>query len=85
MKEGNSSPTIESPKGVRKSELQKKPSSRWNEEAGYLAESPRSTKKKVLHDESSKRSPFLFLIGPIFKFLATVMHVAFRLIVLFYI
>lgn len=32
--------------GTRKSERQKKPSSWFNEEAGYLAEPPKSTKKK---------------------------------------
>lgn len=59
---GGSSPTSEVPKGVRKSERQKKPSSRWNEEAGFWAEPPRSTKKKVLRDEPSEGTPSMPLL-----------------------
>ncbi|XP_039121679.1 uncharacterized protein LOC120258373 [Dioscorea cayenensis subsp. rotundata] len=54
MKEGSSSPTNHAPKGVRKSDRPKKPSSRWTEEAGYVAEPPRSTKKKVTRDDASE-------------------------------
>lgn len=35
-------------------EQAKKPSFKWNEEARYVAEPPRSTKKKVLHGEPLK-------------------------------
>ncbi|XP_039136264.1 uncharacterized protein LOC120273647 [Dioscorea cayenensis subsp. rotundata] len=37
LKERNSSPSNKATKGVRKSERHKKPSSRWNEEVGYVA------------------------------------------------
>ena len=36
----------ECPLGIRRSEPQKKPSSRWNEEAEFQAPSPRSANKK---------------------------------------
>lgn len=39
------------PPGARRSERQKKPSSRWNEDAGFVLEPPRSIKKKCTHDE----------------------------------
>lgn len=54
LKVGDSSPTKEVPKSLRKSERHKKPSSRWNEEAGFVAEPPRSTKKKVMSEDSSE-------------------------------
>lgn len=39
------------PPGARRSERQKKPSSRWNEDAGFVPEPPRSVKKKCTRDE----------------------------------
>lgn len=40
--------------GTRKSERHKKPSLRFNEEAGFLVEPPRSAKKKGACKDSSK-------------------------------
>lgn len=45
---------IENLQGTRKSKRHKKPSSRFNEETGFVAEPPRSTKKKGTSGESSK-------------------------------
>lgn len=42
------------PMGSRRSERQKKPTSRFNEEVGFIPERPRSTKKKILQEGSSK-------------------------------
>lgn len=51
--QGSSSTGItEFPKGSRRSERHKKPSTRFNEDAGYLPEPPRSTKKKLAQDEA---------------------------------
>lgn len=41
-------------KGCRRSERQKKPSSRFNSEAGFVPELPRSTKKKMVQEEATK-------------------------------
>lgn len=41
----------------RRSERQKKPSSRFNAEAGFIPEPPRSTKKKSLQKVASKGTP----------------------------
>lgn len=59
LKEGESSPPTDVAKGVRKSERHKKPSSRWNEEAGFVAEPPRSTKMKVILEDPSEGAPSL--------------------------
>lgn len=40
--------------GTRKSERQKKPSSRFNEEVGYLAEVPKSAKIKAVGGKGAK-------------------------------
>lgn len=59
---GGSIGGAEPPKGSRRSERQKKPSSRFNEDAGFVPEPPRSSKKKVLHDEPTEgtsNKPFL--------------------------
>ena len=48
----------------RPSSRQKKPSSRWNEDAGYLAQPPRSARKKGGSDPSLKiplLTPYYFL------------------------
>lgn len=42
------------PKGSRRNERQKKPSLRFNKEAGFLPEPPRSTKKKLLQEWSTE-------------------------------
>lgn len=57
LKEGESSLSTVVPKGVRKSERHKKPSSRWNKEAGFVPEPPRSTKKKGLCEDASAGTP----------------------------
>lgn len=54
----NSSPQVKNfPETTRRSERQKKPSSRWTEEAGYLALPSRSGKKKGSGAGSSSLSP----------------------------
>lgn len=42
----HSGQTEDPTQGTRRSERRKKPSSRWNEEAGFLPQPPRSSKKK---------------------------------------
>lgn len=54
LKVENSKSDMGTSLGIRMSERPKKPSSRWNEETGFVAEPPRSTKKKVLCGESSE-------------------------------
>lgn len=46
--------TVSQQKGTRRSERIKKPSSRFNEEAGYIAEPPKSAKKRAPHDTAEE-------------------------------
>lgn len=57
LKVGNSTSVTGSALGTRKSERSKKPSTRWNEETGFVVEPPRSTKKRVSRDDSSEGMP----------------------------
>lgn len=57
------SQVVEQSIGTRKSERQKKPLTRLNEEAGYLAEPPKSTKKKwTMSDYATGTSSKLLFI-----------------------
>lgn len=47
---------VEKSRGTRNSERKKKPSSRLNEEAGFIAEPPRLSKKKVLPGNDEKNT-----------------------------
>lgn len=48
---GSKSVIAEQPRSTQRSESPKKHSSRFNEEAGYIVEPPKSTKKKVSRDD----------------------------------
>lgn len=51
---GFDSNAAELPRSARQSERQKKPFSRFNEEAGYIAEPPKSTKKKGIRSDNGE-------------------------------
>lgn len=57
LKVGNSSSDVGALVGTRKSERSKKPSSSWNEEAGFVVEPPRSAKKKALRGDLPEGMP----------------------------
>lgn len=60
---GSSLGNYDPAKGSRRSKRQKKPSSRFNEEAGFIPEPPRSSKKKLTQDgnvEGVTSKPLLF-------------------------
>lgn len=54
LKESSSSGGLATPRGSRGSERQKRPSTRFNEESGFVPEPPRSTKKKMPLEESTE-------------------------------
>lgn len=57
LQEDNSLASLEQPKGTRTSERKKKPSSKWNEDAGFLAELPKSTKIKAVRGGTGEGMP----------------------------
>lgn len=71
LKEDNDPVLLKQAKGTKKSERQKKPSTKWTKDAGFVAEPPKSIKKKLAQVgtvEGTFSNHCLFLIGLICKF-----------------